>query len=280
MKQIFMGGSMQSEVEKLFSLEKKVAMIVGGAQNLGWDMAEILAAAGADIIITSRNKDKAQKAASALAERFDVSTLGLGLDQTSSSAVAEVFIEAFNWKGVLDILINNAGGGGTAGSTRLLYREAQDVDKVLKTNLNGMLYCSKEAAVIMKKQGRGKIINIASMAGLMGRDRRLYDICGMEGQSIDYAASKAGVIGATKDLAAYLGPMGITVNSISPGGFSGNPNRVSEKFNEEYSKRTPLGRMGRDGTDIKGIILFLAAPASDYITGENIVIDGGFSIWN
>jgi len=271
---------MRPEVENLFSLEKKVAMIVGGAQNLGWDMAEILAAAGADIIITSRNCSKAQKAAAEFAERFAVSTLGLGLDQTVPEDVKTTFKEAFSWKGKLNILINNAGGGGTAGKTRLLDREAQDVDLLLKTNLNGMLYCSKEAAVVMKEQGYGKIINIASMAGLMGRDRRLYDLCGMEGQSVDYAASKAGVIGATKDLAAYLGPMGITVNSISPGGFSGNPNRVSEKFNEEYSKRTPLGRMGRDGTDIKGITLFLAAAASDYITGENIVIDGGFSIWN
>ena len=271
---------MRPEVEELFNLEGKVAMITGGAQNLGWDMAEILAAAGASVIITSRNQEKAENAAESLAERFAVETLGLGLDQTSAEEVKTAFNSAYNWKERLDILINNAGGGGISGRTRLLYREADDVDLLIKTNLNGMLYCAKEAALRMKDQGSGKIINIASMAGLVGRDRRLYDICGMEGQAVDYAASKAGIIGATRDLAAYLGPMGIAVNSVSPGGFSGNPNRVPEKFDEEYSKRTPLGRMGRDGKDIKGVILFLASAASDYITGENIVIDGGFSIWN
>jgi NAD(P)-dependent dehydrogenase (short-subunit alcohol dehydrogenase family) len=271
---------MHVEIEKLFSLEGKVAMIVGGAQNLGWDMAEIVAAAGASVILTSRTVEKVKKAADTLAERFSVSTLGLGLDQTSAADVKTIFDDAFGWKGALDIVINNAGGGGTAGKSRLLHREAGDVDSLIKTNLNGMLYCAKEAAVHMNDQCSGKIINIASMAGLVGRDRRLYDICGMEGQAVDYAAAKAGVIGATRDLAAYLGPMGITVNAVSPGGFSGNPNRVTEQFDNEYSKRTPLGRMGRDGEDIKGVILFLASSASDYITGANIVIDGGFSIWN
>lgn len=271
---------MRSEVEELFNLSGKVAMVVGGAQNLGWDMAEILAAAGAGIIITSRSQDKAERAAQKLAERFVVPAVGLPLDQTSPDEVKRIFDSAFNWKGALDILVNNAGGGGVAGKTRFLHRESDAIDSLIRTNLNGMLYCSKEAAIHMAKQGHGKIINIASIAAIVGRDRRLYDRCGMEGQAVDYAASKAGVIGATRDLAAYLGPMGICVNSISPGGFAGNPNRVTEQFYEEYSARTPLGRMGRDGKDIKGITLFLASPASDYITGENIVIDGGFSIWN
>ena len=130
----------------------------------------------------------------------------------------------------------------------------------------------------MSPRRAGKIINIASMAGLIGRDRRMYARNGMKGQPIDYAAAKAGVIGMTKDLAGLLSPMGICVNSISPGGFQ-RPDHP-EGFVRDYSDRTPLGRMGRDGLDLKGAALFLASPASDYVTGHNLVVDGGFSLWH
>ena len=128
----------------------------------------------------------------------------------------------------------------------------------------------------MTKQGHGKIINIASIAGVLGRDRRMYEKNGLAGQSIDYAAAKAGVIGMTRDMAAYLTPMGIYVNAISPGGFNRD---LPKGFVKSYCERTPLGRMGRDGIDLKGAILFLAAPASDYVTGQNLIVDGGFTIW-
>jgi len=128
----------------------------------------------------------------------------------------------------------------------------------------------------MAQQHSGKIINVASVAGLVGRDRRMYDRNGMNQQPVDYAAAKAGVIGMTRDLAAVLAPYGVCVNSISPGGFErGQP----EGFVRDYADRTPLGRMGRDGIDIKAAALFLASSASDYITGHNLVVDGGFSTW-
>ena len=104
----------------------------------------------------------------------------------------------------------------------------------------------------------------------------MYDRSGLQGQPVDYAAAKAGVIGLTKDLAAYLSPMGVNVNCISPGGFSRD---LPESFVKDYSNRTPLGRMGRDGIDLNGAVLYLASSASDYVTGHNLVVDGGFSIW-
>jgi NAD(P)-dependent dehydrogenase (short-subunit alcohol dehydrogenase family) len=112
---------------------------------------------------------------------------------------------------------------------------------------------------------------------LVGRDRRMYQRNQMKGQPIDYAAAKAGIIGMTKDLAGLLTPMGICVNAISPGGFQ-RPTH-SPGFVRDYSDRTPAGRMGRDGIDLKGAALFLASAASDYVTGHNLVVDGGFSIW-
>ncbi len=129
----------------------------------------------------------------------------------------------------------------------------------------------------MCAQRQGKIISIASIAALVGRDRRIYERNGLNGQPIDYAAAKAGVLGMTRDLAAVLSPWGICVNAISPGGFERDD--MPRGFVRDYSDRTPLGRMGRDGVDIKGAALFLASSASDYVTGHNLVVDGGFSLW-
>ncbi len=129
----------------------------------------------------------------------------------------------------------------------------------------------------MIEQGSGKIVNIASIAGLVGRDRKMYSRNNKSEQPIDYAASKAGVIGMTRDLAGLLSPHGIYVNAISPGGF--DKGELPESFVRDYESETPLGRMGRLGEDLMGAILFLASPASNYVTGHNLVVDGGFSIW-
>ena len=129
----------------------------------------------------------------------------------------------------------------------------------------------------MGRHGSGKIINIASVSGLVGRDRRVYARSQMKGQPVDYAAAKAGVIGLTRDLAGLLSPLGINVNAISPGGFARET--LPKTFIRDYSNLTPMGRMGREDTDLKGAVVFLAAPASDYVTGVNLAVDGGFSIW-
>ena len=131
----------------------------------------------------------------------------------------------------------------------------------------------------MIEQKAGKIINIASIAGIVGRDRRMYQRTGLRQQPVDYAAAKAAVIGMTRDLAAVFAPYGVLVNAISPGGFHGPDRPLPEEFAKAYSDRTPLGRMGRDGIDLKGAALFLASAASDYVTGQNLVVDGGFTIW-
>jgi NAD(P)-dependent dehydrogenase (short-subunit alcohol dehydrogenase family) len=112
----------------------------------------------------------------------------------------------------------------------------------------------------------------------VGRDRRMYERNNMPGQPVDYAAAKAGVIGLTLDLAGLLSPLGVHVNAISPGGFG--PRELPPGFVKDYSDRTPLGRMGIDGVDLKGAALFLASPASDYVTGHNLVVDGGFTLWH
>ena len=206
-----------------------------------------------------------------------MNTLALELDHTVASQVTDVVRRATEWKGHIDILINNAGGGSGMRPGNLFLREPEEIAALVDVNLTGALYCCREVGRMMAEHGSGKIINIASIAGLVGRDRRMYDRSGMNGQPIEYAAAKAGVVGMTRDLAGFLSPKGVHVNAISPGGFA---RKLPEQFVKDYSDRTPLGRMGRDGVDLKGAILFLASPASDYVTGHNLVVDGGFSIWH
>jgi NAD(P)-dependent dehydrogenase (short-subunit alcohol dehydrogenase family) len=267
---------LHSEIHDLFDLTGRAALVTGGARHLGFDAASILAAAGCHLAVTSRTLESAQRSAEAISTRYSVETLALQLDQTDFRDVARVFAAVQAWKGHIDVLVNNAGGGSGNSIANLFERNPEDIDALIRINLTGMIYCCREAGRIMAPQRAGKIINIASIAGLVGRDRRMYARSQMNGQPVDYAAAKAGVIGFTRDLAGFLSPMGVHVNSISPGGFA---RQLSEQFVRDYSDASPLGRMGRDGVDLKGAILFLASPASDYVTGHNLVVDGGFSIW-
>ncbi|HSW44797.1 MAG TPA: SDR family oxidoreductase [Phycisphaerae bacterium] len=267
---------MHADVLKLFDISGEVAMVTGGARTLGLDAASVLAGAGCDLVITSRDLEYARKSAERLRAEFAIDVLPLALDQADFAQIPNVVQEAHNWKGGIDILVNNAGGGAGLTPCHLFERPVEHMEKLIALNLTGVLCCCQEVGRLMAERRSGKIINIASAAGLVGRDRRMYERHGMPGQPIDYAAAKAGVIGMTRDLAALLAPMGVHVNAISPGGFNRN---MSEEFVRDFSDRTPLGRMGRDGIDLKGAVLFLASPASDYVVGHNLVVDGGFSIW-
>jgi len=263
-------------IQEMFALDGKVAVITGGGRDLGFDMAEILAEAGCNLVITSRLRQRAEAAAERLKGRFDVDVLAGDLDVRKHAEVAAIAEKARAWKGHVDILINNAGGGSHT-PTNLFSRKPEDMVDLISTNLIGTLYCCQEFGRIMVRQGHGKIINIASIAGMVGRDRRMYDRNALDEQPIDYAGAKAGIIGITMDLAGLLSPLGVHVNAISPGGFQrGQP----PQFIQAYSDRTPLGRMGRDGVDLKGAALYLASAASDYVTGHNLVVDGGFTIWH
>jgi NAD(P)-dependent dehydrogenase (short-subunit alcohol dehydrogenase family) len=271
---------MHEEIEALFRLDGKTAMVTGGAVHLGYDCASTLAAAGADVAISSRDIEKAKKSAAVLEEKYGVAVLPVALDQTDPLSVAAAFARVMEWKGRLDVMVNNAGGGAMASNGNFLENDPKNIFAMIDLNLTGAIYCCREAGRIMAPKRRGKIINIASMAGLFGRDRRMYARSGMSGQPVEYAAAKAGIIGLTRDLAAYLAPMGVYVNCISPGGTKGPDSTLPAGFVKDYEDRTPIGRFGEYGKDIKGAIIFLAGAASDYVTGQNVVVDGGFSIWH
>jgi NAD(P)-dependent dehydrogenase (short-subunit alcohol dehydrogenase family) len=261
----------------LFDLRGRVAVVTGGRSGLGADIADALAESGSDVIVTSRSRDAALVAAERLAERHGTDALGLRLDVRSHDDIVAAHREALAWKGRVDILVNNAGGGSGTSTGDLFERSLDDIRDLLDTNLLGTLLCCREFARPMRLANRGKIINLASIAAIVGRDRSIYARNGINEQPVDYAAAKAGILGLTYDLAAKLAPFGIQVNAISPGGF--DKGHLPDGFVHDYAARTALGRMGAMGRDIKGACQFLASDASDYVTGHNLVVDGGFTRW-
>ena len=266
-------------LSEMFQLDGNVAVVTGGARHLGFDVAEILAEAGCQLVITSRTLADAEHAAERLIDSTGRDVLPLQLDLMDTSTIETFAQSAWDWKGYVDILFNNAGGGVGNSSGHLFDRSTEDILAMIALNLSAPLLCCKAFSSKMAQRGSGKIINIASIAGMVGRDRRMYENHGMSGQPIDYAAAKAGVIGMTLDLAGLLTPMGIQVNSISPGGF-GPQDKLPDGFAQAYGDRTPAGRMGLYENEIKGAALYLASPASDYVSGHNLVVDGGFTIWH
>ncbi len=268
---------MSITIREMFDLTDQVAVITGGARHFGYDMADVLAEAGCHLVITSRQLAHAEAAAEKLRAQHKRDVLPLALDVSDPNQVKALAEKVEAFKGRADVLINNSGGSPGPGSS-LFGRKPEEIQELINVNLLGTIYSCQEIGQMMVKRKRGKIINIASIAAVIGRDRRMYERIGMRGQPVDYSAAKAGIVGVTRDIAAVLAPQGVHVNSISPGGFARD--NVPPDFIKAYSDRTPMGRMGRQGSaDLKGAALFLASPASDYVTGHNLVVDGGFSAW-
>lgn len=264
-------------IRELFDLSGRVAMVTGGAQNLGLDMAEALGEAGADLVITSRQLGKAETAAESLRQHLQRRVLPLGLDVVDEQSVGFAFEQVMAEYGRLDVLICNAGGAKLTGGATTDTMAVEDWDYVVEVNLRGTFLCCKAAVPIMKAQGSGSIVIIASMSGMIGRNRWVYEGSpDMIPNMTVYSAAKSGLIGLTRDLAAENGKYGIRANSISPGGFERSQ---PEEFIRRYNSLTPLGRMGKDGTDLKGAAVFLASDASAYVTGVNLPVDGGFTMW-
>ena len=265
-------------VRDLFNLDGKVALVTGSARNLGYDMAEALAEAGADVAITSRTLANAEAAA----ERIRVGTgrrvLALQVDVREESAIERLVDAVLASFDRIDILVNNAGNVvSTPQSAPLERRSKADWDETMAVNLTGVFLCSKHVLdKAMLPAASGNIVNIGSTAGLIGKDRRVYEGTEMGGATIDYHAAKGGVVNMTRDMAVYLAPHHIRVNCISPAGFW---RRQPEPFVRAYSQTIPMGRMGADGKEMKGAVVFLASEASSFVTGHNLVVDGGLTAW-
>jgi NAD(P)-dependent dehydrogenase (short-subunit alcohol dehydrogenase family) len=250
-------------VRQLFDLTGRTAIITGGSIGLGRQMAEGLAEMGANLVLCARKKERCEQAAAEL-QNLGVKTLALACDVKNPAEIQSVIEAAMSQFGRIDILINNA---GTSWGAPVEEMRLEQWNKVIETNLTGTFLFSQAAGRFMTSQRRGKIINIASVAGIHGAPP--------EFQAIGYHASKGGVIAFTKDLACKWGIHNIQVNSIAPGWFPTNMSQVViERNKEEFLKKIPLRRFGNDH-DLKGAAVFLSSDASDYVTGHVLVVDGG-----
>ena len=249
--------------KQLFDLSGRVAIVTGGSIGLGQQMAQGLAEMGANIVLCARKKERCEQAAREL-EQMGVKTLALGCDIKSPDQVRDVVGETIAQFGRLDILINNA---GTSWGAPVEEMRLEHWNKVIETNLTGTFLFSQAAGKHMLAQRRGKIINIASVAGLQGAPP--------EFQAIGYHASKGGVIAFTKDLACKWGVQNIQVNAIAPGWFPTHMSEVViERNRETFLKKIPLRRFGGED-DLKGAAIYLASDASNFVTGHVLVVDGG-----
>lgn len=255
-----------TNVKHLFDLSGKVAVITGGSIGLGRQMAEGLAEMGADVVLCARKKERCEEAAHELA-KLGVRTAALGCDVKDPANIQKMVDDSVSQFGRIDILINNAGISWGALVEKMTLEEW---NKVIETNLTGTFLCSQAAGKVMIRQGGGKIINVASVAGLRGAPPDTVN-------AIAYHASKGGVISFTKDLAWKWAQHNIQVNALAPGWFPTHMSgKVLEHKQELLLSHIPLRRFGSEH-DLKGAAVFLASAASDYVTGHVLVVDGGQS---
>jgi NAD(P)-dependent dehydrogenase (short-subunit alcohol dehydrogenase family) len=266
-----------SGVWDLFRLKESVAIVTGGAGKLGGQMADALAEAGAHIVVASRNLDKCRAKAEALSAAH-AEAWPVAVDVTNEDSVRRMVDAVMQRFGRIDVLVNNA---YSAKAKPFEQMSAEEFESASRGALTSTFLCSQAVAPAMRAQRGGAIVNIASIYGLVSPDHRIYGRSGLN-NPCNYGPAKAGVIQFTRWLAAYLAPDGIRVNAITPGGFYNPQFRerldYEDVFVANYQHKTPLGRMGNE-TDLKGAVVFLSSAASEYVTGQNIVVDGGWTIW-
>ena len=263
----------------IFSLQGKTAIVTGALGLIGKKHCEALAMAGANVIVADLDGTQAEQ----FAEELGQTHLGISVDVTSKESLIKVLDIILSKYDTIDILVNNAAINDMFENPAL----AKDLSafenyplsafqKSLDVNITGVFLCSQVFGSHMAETGGGSIINIASTYGMVGPDQNIYrDECGEQSfyKSPAYPVTKGAVINFTRFLAAYWGDKGIRVNTLSPGGVENGQNEV---FIQKYSAKTLLGRMARS-SDYQGALVFLASEASAYMTGANLVVDGGWT---
>lgn len=275
---------------KKFDLTGKVSVVTGGSGLLGQEFCRTLAEAGATIVIADINAEAVHELATQMI-RSGYSCLGIATDVTQPESVTSLVDETLATYGRLDILVNSAALDPKFDPQALAEMEKQGAVSgafedypleqwklALDVNLTGMFLCCQAAVKPMLTQGKkGSIINICSMYGLAGPDQRIYRRDGKQSsfKPVYYSVTKAGVLGLTRYLATYYAGTEIRVNALTPGGVFNNHD---EQFLQAYAARSVMGRMANKD-EMNGALLFLASEASSYMTGSNLVVDGGWTAW-
>ena len=262
-------------INKIFNLSNKVIILTGAAGLLGTEYAHGLSQAGANVVLADLNFDKCKKLSLNLNKKYDVNSFPIKLDVTKINSINTMIKAVIKKFSKIDILINNA-YFSEAGYTKIKF-ENYDLDiwkKGLNVNLSGIFLCCQQIGKIMKKQKNGNIINISSIYGIVAPDQRIYGNTKIIKSAL-YSVTKSGVLNFTRYLASYWRQDGIRVNTLSLGGVEENQNPI---FKKNYSNKTMIGRMANKDEYVGGLI-FLSSNASSYMTGSNLIIDGGWTAW-
>jgi NAD(P)-dependent dehydrogenase (short-subunit alcohol dehydrogenase family) len=264
-------------LQSLMNLTGRVALVTGGAGHLGGAMSEALAEQGAALVVLDLEDEACSKAADDLHAAYGIDTLPLAVDLADEAAVRDVPSRVVERFGRLDILINNAALVGTSAlkgwATPFPEQSADTWRLALEVNLTAPFVLTQAAAPSLAASGHGSVVNIGSIYGLVGPDPGLYAGTPL-GNPAAYAASKGGLLQFTRWLATVMAPL-VRVNAITVGGVW---RQQSETFHERYLARTPLKRMAIE-EDLKGAAAYLASDLSAYVTGTNVVVDGGWTAW-
>lgn len=268
-----------------FSLEGRVAVVTGAVGLLGRHHCTALARAGAQVVAADLDVGACARLAEELRRQHRREMLAVAADITSLSSVRALRDAVLGRFDRVDVLVNNAALNekveDAAGADERLRFESYPLERweaALRVNVTGTFLCSQVLGTEMARRGTGSIINIASTYGVVAPDQSLYrrpDGTQSFYKSAAYPTTKGAVIAFTRFLAAYWGRAGVRVNALSPGGVE---NGQEEAFVARYAERTPLGRMARP-SDYEGPIVFLASDASNYVTGANLIVDGGWTAW-
>jgi NAD(P)-dependent dehydrogenase (short-subunit alcohol dehydrogenase family) len=271
--------------ESVFSMSDRVAVVTGAVGLLGREHCRALAEAGARVVVTDLDTRACEGFASEIRGMGLPEAIGVGADISKKDDVERLRDRVLSHFGALDVLVNNAAIDDKFESPALAAERSRFENyplemwqRSLDVNVTGTFLCCQVLGGEMAKRGKGSIVNIASTYGVVAPDQSIYkDASGEQRffKSAAYPTTKGAVIALTRFLASYWGEKGVRVNALSPGGVK---NGQDEHFVENYSKRTPLGRMARPD-EYRGALVFLASEASSYMTGWNLVVDGGWTTW-
>jgi len=267
-----------------FSLAGRTALVTGGAGLLGRQFTRALGEAGANVVVADLDFQAAQTHSDEL-DKEGISAISVGVDVTDPDSVSTMVQTAMTEFGSLDVLVNSAALDPKFDSDHSDEQTANAFEdyaldawtKTLSVNLTGVFLSCQAAVKPMLKQGKGVIVNISSIYGIAGPDQRIYPAVEDEQQfkPVDYSVTKAGVLGLTRYLAAYYAGTQIRVNALTPGGVY---NQHEPHFMDKYVPKVILGRMA-DLDELNSALVFLASDASSYMTGSNLVVDGGYTAW-
>lgn len=261
---------------ELFDMTGRIAIVTGGSGLYGKYISSSIAEAGANVIIASRNKAVCELTARTIVgEGFKAE--GMKLDLSQERSIVEFVQNVISKYGKIDVLVNNAvsrkGMKNLEDLSKIDWEEAQVI------NSTGLMLITREVVKKMVSQGKGNILNIGSIQGAVGPNFEVYGNTGMT-SPLNYTYDKWGMVGFTKWLSNFYAKKGIRVNCISPGGFGPGVEAMegNEEFRDNYKKLTPMNRFASEN-DIKGPVLFLVSDASSYVTGHNLIVDGGWTSW-